>query len=100
MAVVDGGFGVPLCDGIGALVIAAAGEVIGQLDMKGRGQDSLATGGQGCGKDDLDNVNILGVVFHPGQLAVDAEFQAVHVSPFCGVWRNRSLFRHCRCVVR
>jgi len=73
-----------LGDGIGPLIIAAAGEVVRQLDMKGRGQDSLATGGQGCGKDDLDNVDILGVVFHPGQLAVDAEFQSVHVSPFCG----------------
>ena len=53
--------------------------------MKGRRQYHLAAGGQGCGKDDLDDVNILGMVFHSGQLSVDAEFEAVHVSPFCGV---------------
>jgi len=84
MSVVHGGLWIPLGDRISALVIAAAGKDVGQLDMKGGRQDGLATGRQGCGKDDFDNIDILGMVFHPGQLAVDAKFQTVHVSPLCG----------------
>ena len=84
MAVINGGFRVPLCDCIGALIITAAGEIVGQLNMKGCSQDDLATGWQGRGKDDFDNVNILRVVFYPGELVVDAEFQPVHVSPLFG----------------
>lgn len=91
--VVDGGFGVPLgyvvvvvgvwLVGVGFEVgggtVAAAGKVVGQLDVEGGGQGDLASGWQGIGKDDLYDVDMLGMVFHPGLLVVDSEVEAVYI---------------------
>ena len=91
--VVDGGFGVPLgyvvavvgvyVVGLGVEVgggtVAAAGKVVGQLDVEGGCQCDLAFGWQGIGKDDLYDVYMLGMVFHPGLLIVNPEGEAVDI---------------------
>jgi len=85
MAVIDGGFGIPLGELVGCgsppgCNPAAAGEKMGQLYVKGRGDGRLASGWEGVGQDDADDIDVLGVVFHAGFLAVDAEFEAVDVT--------------------
>lgn len=40
----------------------------------------MAAGREGLGKEDLDDIDVLGVVFHPGFLVVDAEVEAVDIT--------------------
>ncbi len=42
--------------------------------------DDLGAGCQRDGKDDADDIDVLGMVFHPGQLAVDTEFQVIDIA--------------------
>ena len=48
--------------------------------MKRSGERDLTAGWQRRGKEDLDDVDVLGMVFHPGQLAVDAKFQVIDIA--------------------
>jgi len=86
MSVIDGGFGIPLGDLVGGsgckrrTRVSTAGEKMGQLYVKGCGDGRLAAGREGAGQDDADDIDVLWVIFQPGFLAVDAEFEAVHVT--------------------